>query len=142
MVPSLTCERRYLLVSYEPGTDHGTPVLQSEWSSVVHLSTQPGAYDGPSSDQDLWVSGVAATPTACADWVSAWFRLQLRRPVTRREWDQPASGPGAGLFGRRRESAAVQWWLSEPEQYLDDRGTFGRWRLTRQPPSREVRERP
>lgn len=29
-VPKLTCERRWLMVSYEPGKDLGTPVLQSE----------------------------------------------------------------------------------------------------------------
>lgn len=124
-VPKLTCERRWLLVSYEPETEHGTPVLQSGWSSVVQLSIQPGGYDGRDSDSDLWVSGIAASPTACAGWVLAWFRRQLQRPVTRREWDQPATGPGAGLFGRQRVSAAVEWQLGEPEQYLDARGTFG-----------------
>lgn len=142
VVPKLTCERRWLLVSYEPGQDHGAPVLQSKWSSDAQLGTQPGAYDGPDRDSDLWVSGIVAGPTVCAEWVSAWLGRQLRRPVTRREWDQPAAGPGASLFGRPRASAAVEWSLGEPEQYLASRGTFGRWRLTRQPPSREVRERP
>jgi len=69
-VPRLTCERRWLLVSYEPGTEYGTPVLQSEWSSVLDFSLQPGAYDGPRGDGELWVSGIAATPSACAEWVS------------------------------------------------------------------------
>lgn len=142
-IPRLTTDRRWLLVSYQPGAEGGgTPVLQSGWSSVLMLTTEPGAYDGPQDELDLWVSGIAASPDACAEWVLEWFQRQLQRPVTRREWDQPASGPGAGLFRRQRVAAAVEWWLSEPEQYLDSRGTFGRGRLTRQPPSREVHERP
>lgn len=142
VVPKLTAKRRYLLVSYEPGQDEETPVLQSGWSSHAQLEGPVGAYDGPSNDQDLWVGGIAATPTLCAEWASAWFVRQLRRPIDRREWDQPESGSVIGLFGRRRESVAVEWWLREPELYLDGRGTFGRWWLTRQTFSREVRERP
>ena len=141
-VPKLTTQRRWLLVSFEPGPETGAPTLQSAWSSDLSLGAEPGAYDGPSSSNDLWVSGIAARPTECAGWVTAWVGRQLRRPVTRREWDQPATGPGAGLLGRARSAAAVEWWLSDPEEYLDSRGTFGRWRLTRQPPSRDVRERP
>ena len=141
-VPGLTCNRRHLIVSYEPGPVHGTPVLQSEWTPSTQLTIQPSAFDGPFNDVDLWVSGIAATPTVCAGWVSAWLSRQLRRPVGRREWDQPESGPGAGLFGRRRAAAAVVWWIDEPNQWLDSRGTFGRWLLTRQPPTREVQERP
>lgn len=142
VVPGLTVKRRYVLVSYEPGADDETPVLQSGWSSSAQLDVPVGAYDGPSNDQDLWVGGIAAPPTLCAEWASAWFVRQLRRPVVRREWDQPESGRGAGLFGRRGESVAVEWWLTEPELYLEGRGTFGRWWLTRQPPSREIHERP
>ena len=53
----------------------------------------------------------------------------------------PATGPGAGLLGKARTAAAVGWWLADPEEQLDSRGTFGRWRLIRQPPAREVHER-
>jgi hypothetical protein len=130
------------LVSYEPGPDKGAPMLQSGRDSEPTLATEPGAYDGPSSHNDLWVSGIDATPTECAAWVTSWISRQLQRPVIRREWDQPATGPGAGLLGRARTAAAIEWWLAEPEEYLDSRGTFGRWRLTRQPPAREVHERP
>lgn len=144
VVPKVTCERRWLWVTYVPGHDHGTPVLQSEWSSNARLDlVEPDAYDGPGTDSELWVSGVAASPATCAGWASAWFDRQLQRPVTRREWDQPAAGPGASLFRRARVSAVVEWSLGEPEEYLaDHHGMFGRWRLTRQPPSREIRERP
>lgn len=141
-VPQLTCPRRWLLVSYEPGQGHRTPLLQSSWSTEVQLGTQPGGYDGPSNDNELWVSGIAAGPALCAEWVTAWLGRQLRRPVTRKEWDRPATGPGAGLFGRPRLSAVVEWSLGDPDEFLWDRGTFGRWRLMRQPPSREVSERP
>jgi hypothetical protein len=141
-VPKLTCQRRWLVVSYEPGQDHETPVLQSSWSTDVQLDTQPGAYEGPSGDSDLWVTGIDAGPSLCADWVSAWLGRQLRRPVTRREWDQPETGPGASWLRRPGPSAAVEWYLGDPDEFHADRGTFGRWRLTRQPPSREVRERP
>lgn len=141
-VPKLTCQRRWLVVSYEPGQDYGTPVLQSSWSADVQLDTPPGAYDGPGSDNELWVTGIDARPSSCADWVSGWLERQLRRPVTRREWDQPAAGPGASWLRRPGPSAAVEWYLGEPDEFLADRGTFGRWRLTRRPPSREVSERP
>ena len=140
-VPRVTCPRRWLLVSYEPMRDSGTPALQATWSSDVQLDTQPGVYEGPTGDSDLWVSGVAAEPMVCAEWVTAWLKRQLRRRVTRREWDQPATGPGAGLFGRTRPSAVVEWSLGDPDEFLWDRGTFGRWRLMRQPPSRVAVER-
>ena len=141
-VPKLTTQQRWLLVSYEPGPDKAAPMLQSGWASEAALTTEPGAYDGPSSYNYLWVSGIDASPTECAAWAANWISRQLQRPVIRREWDQPASGPGAGLLGRARTAAAIEWWLADPEEYLDSRGTFGRWRLTRQPPARQVHERP
>lgn len=142
IVPRLTCERRIVRVSYETGDASTPPTLQADWSDGMYPGNPPGAYDGPTNDTDLWVSGIFATPRSCAEWVSAWFVHQLARPVFRREWDRPVSGPGANLLGRARESVATEWYVTEPEQFLGSRGTFGRWVLIRRPPSREVQERP
>ena len=72
-VPNLTCRRRWLLVSYEPGHDHGTPVLQSAGQQMPCSTAQVGAYDGPSNDNELWVSGIDAGPSLCAEWVAGWL---------------------------------------------------------------------
>lgn len=135
VLPKLTCDRRFLRMTFEAGHKHTRPVLRSDWSEGIYPSSQPGAYDGPTNDTDLWVSGIAAIPTVAAGWVVAWFVRRLARPAVR--VDQGASGPGSGLPGRGRKSAVVDWYVTEPEQFLDARGTFGRWRLTRPPPARE-----
>ena len=141
-VPRLTCERKLLRVSFVPEDADRTPVLQSEWSTPTTSLDPPGAYDGPTDDSDLWVSGIEATPTQCAAWVTAWMVRQLRRPVRRREWDRPTSGWGsispAGVTG----PVAVEWQLGNPKQDLDSRGAFVWWWLVRRPPSRETLERP
>lgn len=141
-VPRLTCERKLLRISFVPDEADRTPVLQSEWSTLTTSLDPPGAYDGPTDDSDLWVSGIEATPTQCAAWVTAWIVRQLGRPVTRREWDRPTSGWGSisptGVAG----PVAVEWQLGTPEQHLDRRGTFVWWWLIRRPPSRETLERP
>lgn len=142
VVPKLTCARRVVRTCYQTGDAWTPPMLQSDRSEGMYPGSPPGAYDGPSSDTDLWASGIPATPTVCADWVAAWFVAQLARPVVRREWDRPATGPGSSLLGPARQAVATEWYLSEPEEFLDSRGTFGRWALTRRPPAREVRERP
>ena len=142
VIPKLTCPHRVLRVSYEAGDRWTAPTLLSDWSDGINHRDPPGGYDGPSNDTDLWVCGLFAPPSVCAGWVSAWFARQLSRPVVRREWDQPASGPGASVLGRARTSAAIQWPAAQPAELLDSRGTFGRWSLTRQPPSREIQERP
>lgn len=142
VLPNLTCDRRVVRACYETGDGQTPPMLQSDWSEGMYPSRPPGAYDGPTNDTDLWVSGISATPTVCAEWVTAWFVAQLARPVVRREWDRPATGPGTSLLGQAREAVAIEWYRTEPEEFLDSRGTFGRWGLTRRPPSREVHERP
>lgn len=142
VLPKVTCERRVVRVCYEAGDPWTPPMLQSDWSEGMYPRSPPGAYDGPTNDTDLWVSGIAATPTACAEWVTAWFVAQLARPVVRREWDRPATGPGSTLLGQARQAVATEWYLTKPEEFLDSRGTFGRWGLIRRAPSREVGERP
>ena len=127
VIPKLTCRCRVVRASYEPGDEWTPPTLLSDWSDGMVSSDLVGGYDGPSNDTDLWVPGIFAPPSVCAGWVSAWFKRQLARPVVRREWDQPASEPGASLLGRARKSAAIEWYVTEPDEYLGGRGTFGRW---------------
>ena len=142
VVAGLTCDRKFLAVAYEPGDDHGLPSLTSVWTAGLEPKTEFDDYDAPSGDdEEMWVSGVEATPTQCAEWAVAWWSRQLRRPVIRQEWDQPTSGWGADLLGRQRERVAVRWRLQNPEQDLDDRGTIKWWWLVRRRPAREVRER-
>lgn len=142
VVPGLTCDRKFLAVTYEPSDHHGLPSLTSVWTAGLTPKTEFDDYDAPSGDPgEMWVSGVEATPTQCAQWAIAWWSRQLRRPVIRQEWDQPKSGWGSGLLERQREGVAVRWQLEDPEQALDDRGTLIWWWLVRRPPAREVRER-
>lgn len=117
-VPGLSCDRKLLEVTYEPRGEHGLPVLTSAWTAGVTPHTDLDDYEGPSDDGALWVSGIEATSAQCAAWAMAWWSRQRRRPVTRREWDQPTSGFGSSVLGRQRESVAVEWRLENPEQEL------------------------
>jgi hypothetical protein len=139
VLPGVTCRRRLLRVSFESGDEHRRPVLQSDWAEEMSESSPPGAYEWNDAETNLWVSGVVADPATFARWVGEWFAQQLARPVVRREWDRLGTR-GAGRADVRR-AVVVEWRLGEPDQLLDDRGTFGRWGLMRQPPAREVHER-
>ena len=137
-VPGLTSERRHLSVRYRADVQ-GRPVLQSAWSRWPHSFDDYEMDGSPDEDSDLSVRGVDATSQQCAAWAAAWFERQLRRRITRREWDRPDSGLTRPAASR---PAAVEWLIESPDERLDRRGGLTRWRLMRQPPSRVVIERP
>ena len=144
-VPSLTTERRYLCVFYDPDVK-GLPTLRSRWGSGPVDFNGDGDYDDccgpPDEDTDLWVSGVEATPEQCGGWAAAWLERQLHRPVVRREWDAPTTGWSTLIPRRRPGSAAlVEWALGDPKEVLNLRGDIPWDWLRRQPPTREVWER-
>jgi len=141
-VPGLTCDRRILAVEYEPVGVEGLPSLNSFWTAGLAPKTELDDYDAPSGlAGEMWVSGVEATPTECAQWAVAWWSRQLRRPVIRQEWDEPKSAWRSDPAYRERQRVAARWRLEDPDQSLDDRGTFRWWWLVRRPPTRVVRER-
>lgn len=142
-VPGLTSKRGNLRVLYRPDVE-GRPVLQSAWSDTTYsFDDYEDPCGGPDEDVDLWVSGVDASPEQCGAWTAAWFERQLRRRVTRREWDRPPSGLSTLLPSAQTPGpVAVEWLVESPDGTLDSRGGFTWWWLMRRPPSRVVVERP
>lgn len=141
-VPGLSTRCRMLWVLYEPDRGH-LPVLASRWADERYPPDLDD-YDleAPDEEVDLWVSGVDASPEQCGAWAAAWLERSLRRPVRRREWDRPRSGPSTLLPGGSGRPALVEWTVGAPEHVLDAQGDLVWGWLRRQPPSREVQERP
>ena len=130
-IPGLTCTRRLVRVAYTPN-DSGEALLDAEWAGEYF-------FDGPPDDE---VGKLRGSPSECGVWAAAWIEEQLRQPVTRREWDRPAGVLARLLPGESDTVAAVEWRYADTNDLMEDRGTLTWWWLVRQPPSREVVERP
>lgn len=139
-VPGLTCGPRFLRVLHTQD-DPDEPLLQGAWLGSDFCF---GGATDPEDANALIVTGVAASPKQCGEWAAFWMESQLRRPVSRREWDRPAAGPTRLLPSASPTIAAMEWWWTDvPSGFLDaSQTTPWWWWLMRRPPAREIEERP
>lgn len=132
-IPGLSFDDLRLRALYSPD-NRRQPLLQAEWGEA-HL------FDGGPID-GLFVTGIDALPEQCASWTATWFEQQLQRPIVRREWDRPTSGPARILPSHTPSVAVTEWQFSDTGECLWSTSAVVWSHLMKTPPSRVIEERP